>query len=81
VGGQFLIRSKYLPKLYSNVVTKNKRVVGKVNDIIGPVMDPHILVKPSRDVVKNPELIKGQELFEGPNQRDHKRDKRWKKKR
>jgi rRNA processing protein Gar1 len=81
VGGQFLIKSKNIPKLYSNIVTRDKRLVGKVNDIIGPVMDPHILVKPSKEIAKNPESIKGKELFEGPNKRNQQRSLRWKKKR
>jgi rRNA processing protein Gar1 len=69
VGGQLLIRSLDLPNLYSTITTKDNLVVGKVNDIIGPKMDPHILVKMSETVKKNPKLIIGKELFEAPKQR------------
>jgi rRNA processing protein Gar1 len=79
--GLILVRSKTIPEMYSKVSTKDGKVVGKVNDIIGPIMDPHILVKPSKDVAGNPGLIKGKELFEQPAKRKSKRDKKWKKKR
>lgn len=77
--GQLIIRSRELPNIYSNIGTSDNKIVGKVNDIIGPIMDPHIVVKPTKEVLKNPELIKEKELFELPKKKVIKRDKRWKK--
>ena len=77
--GYVLIRSKNIPEIYSKVVTKDMVVVGKVADVIGPIMDPHIVVKPLGETVKNPEIIKGKELFELPPNKA--RDRRWKKRR
>ncbi len=77
--GQLIIRSRELPNIYSNIGTSDRKIIGKVNDIIGPIMDPHIVVKPTREVLKNPDILKGQELFELPKKKVSKRDKRWKK--
>ncbi len=77
--GQLLIRSKEIPNMYSNIGTKDKKIVGKVNDIIGPIMDAHIVVKPTKEVLANPDLVKKKELFELPKKNRNKRDKRWKK--
>lgn len=74
-----LIRSRTLPEIYSAIVTEDRRKVGQVMDIIGPVMDPHILVKPTPQVLKNPELVEGKELFEMPSRPRRKR--KWKKER
>lgn len=78
--GAILIRSKTIPKLYSSVATEDRKVVGKINDIIGPIMDPYIVVKPSPSVLKNPNLIEGRELYEMPKA-GKKRDKKWTKRR
>ena len=77
--GQLLIRSRELPNMYSNIGTKEGKILGKVNDIIGPIMNPHIVVKPTRELLKNPDILKGQELFELPKNKFKKRDKKWKK--
>ncbi len=81
VGGKILIRSKKIPELYSNIATGEKTIIGKVNDVIGPVMNPHILVKLTGSAMKNPGLIHGQELYSLPALRKKKGVKRWKKKR
>jgi rRNA processing protein Gar1 len=65
--------------MYSNIGTKDKKILGKVNDIIGPIMDPHIVVKPTKEVWESPDLVKEKELFELPKKNRNKRDKRWKK--
>jgi rRNA processing protein Gar1 len=65
--------------MYSNIGTKDKKILGKVNDIIGPIMDPHIVVKPTKEVLESPDLVKEKELFELPKKNRNKRDKRWKK--
>lgn len=67
--GQLLVRSRELPNMYSNIGTYDKKIVGKVNDIIGPIMDPHIVVKPTKEVLKNPELVRERELFELPKKK------------
>jgi rRNA processing protein Gar1 len=74
-----LIRSKELPNMYSNIGTKDKKIIGKVNDIIGPIMDSHIVVRPTKNVLDNPGLVRERELFELPKKKVNKRDKRWKK--
>jgi len=61
---QLLIRSERLPKLYSKVVTRDRGIVGKVTDIIGPVMDPHVVVTLTEEAKKDEEKIIGEELFE-----------------
>ena len=79
VGQNILIRSKEIPKIYSNVVTDRGEIIGKVNDIIGPKMDPHIVVKLSKHIT-DPKTIKNKMLFEASSN-SKKREKRWKKKR
>ncbi len=78
--GNLLIRTRELPNLYSTVVTSDKENVGKIIDIIGPIMDPHVVVKPNRQILEKSDVIKGKELFEMKKQR-RKRDGRWQKKR
>jgi rRNA processing protein Gar1 len=65
--------------MYSNIGTSDKKIIGKVNDIIGPIMDPHIVVRPTKEVLNNPSLVREKELFELPKKSRNKRDKRWKK--
>ncbi len=49
-----------LPKVGSSVVDRKMKKIGYVYDIIGPVKNPFVLVKPDEDVLK--EMIFG-ELF------------------
>ncbi len=79
--GSMLIRTKRLPELYSQVVTDNKKVVGTVSDIIGPVMDPYVVVKVRKDILQNPSKFKDKELFELKSKDAKKRAARWKKER
>lgn len=44
--GKILLRGGELPVLYSSVVTEHSKPIGKVVDIIGPVSNPYIVVKP-----------------------------------
>ena len=78
-GGQLLVRSMEIPNMYSNIVTIDRKLVGKVNDIIGPIMDPHIVLRPTKEVLDNSDLVRGQELFELPKKNRNTRDRRWKK--
>jgi rRNA processing protein Gar1 len=80
-GGQLLIRSKAIPRIYSNISTNDGKAVGKVADIIGPVMNPHIVVRPTPEISQNHALVKGRELFEQQASVKRKGDKRWKKRR
>lgn len=78
--GMYLIRTKNLPAIYSRIITKDNKIVGTVQDIIGPIMDPHIVLKPTRESSKDPQSFLGKPLFEAPPKR-RKREKKWKKKR
>lgn len=78
--GNMLIRTKELPSIYSNIVTADKKNVGKIIDIIGPIMDPHVVVKPNRQILEKSDVIRGKELFEMKRQKK-KRDGKWQKKR
>ncbi len=45
--------SNFLPKLQSRVYTKDKKVVGSVTDIFGPIKQPYLSI-----TVSNPLMIK-----------------------
>jgi RNA-binding protein len=50
-----IVKTEKAPKIGSEVVDENLKVIGKVFDIIGPVSSPYAVVKPS---VKEPaELV------------------------
>ena len=42
-----IVKAEKTPKIGSEVVDENLRVVGKVFDIIGPVSAPYAVVKPT----------------------------------
>jgi len=42
-----IVKSEKAPKVGSEVVDENLKVVGKVFDIIGPVSSPYAVIKPS----------------------------------
>jgi len=42
-----IIKTEKSPKIGSEVVDENLRVVGRVFDIIGPVSSPYVVVKPT----------------------------------
>ncbi len=47
--GKFLVRTSYKPKLGTIVVDKHKKALGKIQQIIGPVKKPYILIYPHRN--------------------------------
>ena len=72
--GNLLLRGNKIPSLYSWVVTKDLKKVGKVQDVIGPVSKPYIVIKPTKTKLTIKESI----LYELPK---NKRSAiRWKKK-
>jgi len=42
-----IVKAENTPKLGSEVVDENLKVVGKVFDIIGPVTSPYAVIKPT----------------------------------
>lgn len=50
--GNLVLRGGQVPSIYSFVVTKDSRKIGKVQDIIGPVSNPYIIVKPAKNFKK-----------------------------
>ena len=42
-----IVKTEKVPKIGSEVVDENLKVVGKVFDIIGPVSAPYTVVKPT----------------------------------
>ena len=46
------VQTPNIPSIYSYAQTKKMRV-GKINDIIGPVSRPYIIIKPDRKLKKS----------------------------
>jgi RNA-binding protein len=46
--GNIIIRSGAVPPVYAPVGTRDKKVFGKVADVIGPVNDPYVVIKPKK---------------------------------
>jgi len=42
-----IVKTEKVPKIGSEVVDENLKIVGKVFDIIGPVSAPYVVVKPT----------------------------------
>ena len=59
-----IVKSNIKPKIGKKylVYDKNKKKIGYVSDVIGPVNKPYILVKPFKQIQDNSELI-GNSLF------------------
>lgn len=47
-GGNIVLRGGGVPAIYSYVVTQDRKRIGRVVDVIGPVSKPYVLVKPVR---------------------------------
>lgn len=58
--GNLIIKAKFTPKIFSEVLDRSTKVLGKVVRIFGPVDEPYLSVKPSRKLLLN---MMGQELF------------------
>jgi rRNA processing protein Gar1 len=50
-GGDLILKGREKPSLYSLAGTK-KAKIGKINDVIGPVSNPYIVVKPVKRLTK-----------------------------
>ena len=46
--GNIVLRGGKVPAIYSPVVNKKGRRIGKVKDVIGPTSNPYVVVKPLR---------------------------------
>ncbi|ADC65541.1 conserved hypothetical protein [Ferroglobus placidus DSM 10642] len=57
--GNIIVKAEYVPKIGADVVDKRLRKIGYVYDVIGPVSQPYVVVRPKD---KNPDLS-GSELF------------------
>ena len=55
-----IIKTEKAPKIGSEVVDENLKVVGKIFDIIGPVSSPYAVVKPT---VKEPSVLANKPLY------------------
>ena len=55
-----IVKSDKAPRIGSEVVDENLKVVGKVFDIIGPVTSPYAVVKPS---VKEPAKLVNRPVY------------------
>ncbi|NOZ77154.1 MAG: H/ACA RNA-protein complex protein Gar1 [Euryarchaeota archaeon] len=53
--GKLVIRGGEVPSIYAPVVTKDSKPIGKVHDVIGPVSNPYIIVKPAENGLKTKE--------------------------
>jgi RNA-binding protein len=55
-----VVKADKTPKIGSEVVNENLKIVGKVFDVIGPVSSPYAVVKPA---IKEPEKLAAQQLY------------------
>ncbi|HLI45582.1 MAG TPA: Gar1/Naf1 family protein [Geobacterales bacterium] len=59
--GRIIVKAETIPKLNSEVIDKDKKPIGIVIDLMGPVNSPFVAVKPYEK--PDPEKIKNAELF------------------
>ncbi len=60
--GKFIVRTSFKPKLGTIVVDKHKKRLGRIQQMIGPVKEPYIIITPEKDVKASFNLI-GTELY------------------
>ncbi|MEE8168298.1 MAG: Gar1/Naf1 family protein [Candidatus Hydrothermarchaeales archaeon] len=60
--GNIVLRGDEIPSMYSLVAIKDSRI-GKIQDIIGPVSRPYILVKPDKKLTKDDVPLLRKEIF------------------
>lgn len=61
--GLWIIRTEMKPKIGSNVYNQQKKLVGRIINIIGPVSRPYLLVRPkSTDKHQQLQLI-GEKMY------------------
>jgi len=61
--GLWLIRSDAAPKIGSTVFNQQKKKVGRIVNVIGPVSRPYILVRPVGTVSENQLQIIGEKVY------------------
>jgi rRNA processing protein Gar1 len=61
--GLWIIRSDMSLKIGLNVYNQHKKVVGRIVNIIGPVSEPYLLVRPSRVKTIDQLQIIGEKLY------------------
>ena len=74
--GNIIIRGGGVPPVYAPVGTKDKKVFGKVADVMGPVSDPYVVIKPKKKGMRIAEEL--YLLPRKPRKRSFAK-KRWKK--
>lgn len=58
---RIMVKAEIIPKLFTEVFNLNKKPIGKVIDVLGPIKEPFIAVKPySKDKI---EQYIGQTLY------------------
>ncbi len=58
--GNLIIKAKFTPKIFSEVLDGSTKALGKVIRIFGPVDEPYLSVKPSKKLLLN---MMGQEVY------------------
>lgn len=61
--GLWILRSEITPQIGSKVYNQQKKIVGRITNVIGPVTRPYLLIKPvSKDSQEQLQLI-GMKLY------------------
>ena len=55
-----VVKTEEAPKIGSTVIDENLKVVGRVFDVIGPVIAPYAVIKPN---IKDPEQLTNKQLY------------------
>ncbi len=55
--GNLVVQSQEVPPIYAPVVTRDSKRVGKVKDVIGPVSNPYIIIKPEKKGFKTKDVL------------------------
>jgi rRNA processing protein Gar1 len=55
--GKILIRTTFKPSFGKTVVDKHKKAIGKIQQIIGPVQEPYIIISPKKEFKASFKLI------------------------
>ena len=72
--GAILLQSSACPSLYSTVVTRDSKTVGRVRDVFGPSSKPYVLVNPVRNLgPKDLSALKNSTLYEIPRRKSRRR--------
>jgi RNA-binding protein len=55
-----VVKTEKAPKIGSNVVDENLKAVGNVFDVVGPVISPYAVIRPT---VKEPASLANKQLY------------------